>query len=325
MLMVMLAITACGDKEDKKDSEIELTEDVVTVETPAFHEEVSYSDVLFGVGAFRDLNQKAWEKRVLNADLEPKTDEITVADTTEDASLEETEDGSEQEAESEETSPEGEAEVTKQTGNHIVAIDPGHQSKGNNEQEPIGPGASQTKAKVAGGTRGVVSGVPEYQLTLDVSLKLRDELVSRGYKVVMIRESNDVNISNSERAKIAADAGAEAFLRIHADGSDNQSAEGMMVLCPTANNPYCSNIYSSSRKLSDAILRNTVAATGAKSRGVSEVDNMSGINWSTVPVTIVEMGFMTNPNEDRLMQSADYQSKLVKGMADGIDSYFSEN
>ena len=65
----------------------------------------------------------------------------------------------------------------------MVAIDPGHQAHGNSEQEPIGPGAAQTKAKVASGTTGRSTGVPEYQLNLDVSLKLRDELKARGYDV----------------------------------------------------------------------------------------------------------------------------------------------
>ena len=72
-----------------------------------------------------------------------------------------------------------------------------------------GPGASQTKAKVASGTTGRTTGVTEYQLNLDVALKLRDELEARGYEVYMIRETNDVDISNAERAQLAAESGSD--------------------------------------------------------------------------------------------------------------------
>ena len=217
-------------------------------------------------------------------------------------------------------------ESTQETSNvgegKLICIDAGHQATPNTDTEPVGPGAEDKKAKVSAGNTGVTTGTEEYELNLEVALKLQSALEARGYTVKMIRTSNDVDISNAARAELANSDKADAFIRIHANGSTDTNASGVMTVCQTKDNPYNADIYDSCKRLSADVLSGMAAATGANSEGVWETDSMSGINWCKVPVTIVEIGYMTNSEEDQKLVTSDYQNLLAKGIAEGIDAYF---
>lgn len=204
----------------------------------------------------------------------------------------------------------------------LVCIDPGHQTKGNYKEEPVAPGSSETKPKVSSGTSGVSTKLPEYKLNLTVSMQLKDELLSRGYDVVMTRIINDVDITNIERAMVANYNNADVFIRVHANSDDRSSTKGILTISPTSSNRYVAGIYNECYLLSQCVLNCMENSTGSTGGIIWKTDTMSGINWSEVPVTIVEMGYMSNPDEDRKLSDPDYQKKLVKGMADGIDDFF---
>lgn len=211
---------------------------------------------------------------------------------------------------------------TKATG-RIICIDAGHQRYGNNALEAIGPGSSTRKPKVTSGTEGKYTHKAESEVNLETAMKLKNILISRGYKVVMVRESQDVNISNIQRAEIANKSNADLAIRIHCDGSGNSALHGYFILTPSSSNKFLpSSIVNSSLRLTKCLLPAIQKTTGATNRGASYRDNLTGTNWSKVPTVLVEMGEMSNKQEDYALSTPAYQEKMALGMANGIDDYF---
>ena len=206
----------------------------------------------------------------------------------------------------------------------IIVIDPGHQLKGSSALEPNGPDSEVMKAEVTWGATGVYTGQTEYELNLAVALLLRDELIRRGYSVVMIRETNNVSISNMERAEIANKYEAAAYVRIHANSWTDASMRGAMTICQSASNPYptCAAHYLRSQRLSQLVLNEFCDQTGISKLNMREMDDMTGTNWSQVPTTILEMGFLSNKSDDTLMATDYFRQEAAIGVANGLDAYF---
>lgn len=210
--------------------------------------------------------------------------------------------------------------TTSRSSGAVVVIDPGHQARGNRDQEPVGPGSSETKDKVASGATGAVTGKPEYVVTLQISMKLRSYLQSRGIKVVMTRLTHDVDVSNVERAQIANRAGAALFVRVHADSSRNASDSGIRTWYPP-NKDWTTPIYAKSSLAATIVQERAAARSHLKNLGTQVHDNQTGFNWSKVPVILVECGFLSNAVEDRMLNNPASQEAIAKGIGEGIVEY----
>ncbi len=198
----------------------------------------------------------------------------------------------------------------------VVGIDPGHQAKADREQEPIAPGSKKTKNRCSSGTRGIKSGIPEYELNLTIAFQLRDMLEADGATVIMTRTTHDVRISNIERTKIMNEANVDLYLRLHCDGSTDEDKNGIAMFVRETG----------SKKEESALAGNLLLdwmarETGANKRRVNRSDNYTGNNWATVPTVLVEMGFMTNAKEEAKLLAADYQTKLCTGMLKAVYAF----
>lgn len=206
----------------------------------------------------------------------------------------------------------------------VIVIDPGCASQVPGTTEPIGPGSAEMKEADTEGSYGPSSGLHEYDLTMKVSRKLRTELEERGYEVKLTHYDTFTPVSYTERAAVANENKADAFIRIHANASEDTGVHGAGTVCITKDNPYHPELYSSSLRLSETLLETYCKATGAEKEKVVETDEMAGNNWAEVPTTLIRLGYMTNPDEDLDMNSDSYHNKMVKGIADGLDRWFAE-
>ena len=200
----------------------------------------------------------------------------------------------------------------------VVVIDAGHDLRGNADTEPIGPGSAIRKIKDGGGTHGVASGLTEAELNLRVAARLRPLLERAGVRVVMTRtKTAGTSMGNIARAAIANRAGAALFLRIHADGSSDPSVRGSHTLYPALRHGWTDDVYAKSKRAARIVQADLVRALGFPDRGLQERSDFTGFNWADVPVILVEMGFMTNRTEDRLLATDAYQRRAAVGLCRG--------
>lgn len=198
-----------------------------------------------------------------------------------------------------------------------IVLDPGHAKGGNRNMEKTSPYSEVLKVKDPGGASGVSTGLNEYEVNLMVAKKLKALLENEGFTVIMTKNTEEDNPGNVERAEVGNNNNANLVLRIHCDSADNSSARGASMLVPEPVG-YAEEIYEVSQQYGKTILDNFVTSTGAKNRGLSKRKDMTGFNWSKVPVVLIEMGFMSNPEEDELLGSDEYQNKAASGLVNGI-------
>lgn len=201
----------------------------------------------------------------------------------------------------------------------VVVVDPGHDARANPATEPIGPGSAQRKIKDGGGARGTTSGTREAVVVLDVSLRLKRLLEQEGLRVVLTRTRTEgISMGNVARAEIANRAGAALFLRVHADGSSNPASRGTHTLYPALRRGWTDDIHADSLRAARAVQREVVRRLRSRNLGLDRRSDITGFNWADVPAILVELGFLTNPTEDRLLNTAAYRQRAALGLRDGV-------
>jgi N-acetylmuramoyl-L-alanine amidase len=204
-----------------------------------------------------------------------------------------------------------------------IALDAGHQTKQDLSMERIDPDKKSLgkKYKMAGGCTSVYNHMPEYKYTLIIAKKLKADLEKRGYKVYMVRSTNNVHIGCQARAKKINKSGAKICIRLHCD-SYGSSAHGVSTIYKPGHNSYYSKSDAArSKVLASYILSGECKTTGFTKRYNDARNDMTGQNWSKIPVALIEMGFFSNRAEAKKMSKTSYQNKIASGISNGIEKY----
>jgi N-acetylmuramoyl-L-alanine amidase len=203
----------------------------------------------------------------------------------------------------------------------LICLDPGHGTPPaiGQQTEPIGPGSDTLKIKDGGGAHG------EAAVALAIAKRTRALLLSRGYRVAMTRTGPTIHLGDGDgniaRARFCNRRHAALMLRIHADGSADRSLHGVSTLVPAWHKGWTDDIYGRSLRAGRAVQQAVVAATGALDRGIVRRTDLTGFNWADVPAVLVETGFLSNPNDSRLLHTASYQQKVARGLANGVAAF----
>ena len=226
-------------------------------------------------------------------------------------------------ATTEETKKESTASLTDaEKVKKIVMIDPANQAVVNAEQVEIGPDTDVTKQGASTGNVGTTLGTRESELNLTYAKLLQKELESRGYQVLLTRDTDEINLSNKDRAELSNDSEATVFVRIQMNFSENSSLTGVMAVCMPEDSTFNGNLHNDSYRLATWLIQGVLDKTACTNQGIYETDQMTAINWSRKPVALIKLGYLSNADEEAKLVDPDYQKEIVSGLADGLDAYY---
>lgn len=222
----------------------------------------------------------------------------------------------------EEQTPEDATKGDAEKQKKIVMLDPANQAVVNAEQVEIGPDSDVTKQGASTGNVGTTLGTKESELNLIYVKLLKAELEKRGYEVLLTRDTDEINLSNKDRALLANDSEATAYIRIQMNFSENSSLTGVMAVCMTEESEFNGELHGDSYRLATRLLQGVLNQTACENQGIYETDQMTAINWSEKPVALIKLGYLSNAEEEAKLIDAEYQQQIVEGLADGLDAYY---
>ena len=272
---------------------------------------------LVGVGVFfaiRAVNGRSKK----NTEMTTTSSPVSISDTSETKTEEDTSTTTTNEETT--TTPSATPEPTPfpvggpDLSGYCVVIDAGHQGTPNLEQEPLSSSMSGSKDKSAEGYTGMVSGINESQINLDAALLLSEYLKSLGCEVYLTRETEEVDISNKERAEFAVSKDPDLYIRLYCNYANDSKTSGMSILVPS------SGKFASEMTVWGENLGKTIENfTGSSFRGCQASGNYSGLNWAdSIPSFMIRMGYLSNSDDEARLQDEEYQLQLCQGVAQFI-------
>lgn len=194
----------------------------------------------------------------------------------------------------------------------VIVIDPGHQAVADTELENAIKGSSAEKDKATTGAVGVDSGAKEYEVTLTYAQVLKEYLEGCGAKVILTRDSNEANISNIERAKVATDNNATCFIRLHADSAPDSEISGVKVYVPSSGK-YSKSAVKDGNKLAELVAKEI----GSTSLGTVQSNMYTGLNYAdSVKSYQLVIGYLSNSKDDAIITDSETPYKVAVAVSE---------
>lgn len=161
----------------------------------------------------------------------------------------------------------------------------------------------------------VRDGLYEKNANLSIALFLKEELETRGYAVYMIRET-DAAVDNKARPGMALESGADIYVSVHLNSleEDSDATRGTEVWYSDLRND-------GSDTLAQNVVDELTAVIGSRNRGIKMSNGLIVLKYNELPACLVECGFMSSETERALLFDAEYQKKIAKGIANGIEKF----